>query len=133
MWVYFLIFPCIAAIAFYYLQTIQIMYQLLVQKVTIAISGWLITETPEAFVIDYPYGPKWYKLMIPKHNNKRILSVKIESGEDIKHILKKYMGPYDNFGNVSGLTPRLLGYGRLIFKDVSFTEYTFIGDEEISF
>lgn len=108
------------------------MYQLLHTKFIVLLSNWIIEDQPQYFIINYPYGIKWYRLMIPK-NNRRIISVTNELGENIKQEIKDYMGPYDNFGNVRGITPNLLGYSQLTFKDVLNTEYIFKSDEQISF
>jgi len=123
--------PCIAGICFYYLDQLRIMYQLLQSKWIVLLSGYLIEDRPQHFIINYPYGIKWYKMLIPK-NSKRLISVISPTGENIKHSLKEYLGPYDNFGNVRGITPALLGYNSLTFKDVLNTEQTFSIDEQIS-
>jgi len=94
----------------------------------ILLSRFFVKDKGDHVVIDYPFGYKWYKLVLPK-NIRGPRNCNISSnGKNIDSIYEKYAGPFRNFNH---LTPRYMGLKSIDVSNVFGGVYTFEDDDKI--
>jgi len=88
------------------------------------------------YIVSYPYGMKWYKIILPRVRNPCMID-KVETivGSeiiDVTNVIFDYMGPCYNFHGQK-ITPQILGYSNLRFTFLDDTIETFQEQAEIIF
>ena len=82
------------------------------------------------YIINYPYGLTWYKILIPRKRGPcQIVDITDQDGNDVKDQILQFLGPGYNFHGIP-TTPKMLGYKSLTFSTI-FDEQTFIEDKII--
>ena len=98
----------------------QLISKYIYQFVTRIISKKLVEIHHKRYVVWYPYGVHWYRIVIPRVRGpsrvSNVLSV-VDSTtfEDVTDEVKEIMGPCNNFHGIP-TSPKMLGYSKLIFK-----------------
>ena len=90
------------------------------------ITNWLSIKFIEIhhryYIIHYPYGVTWYKIIVPRRRGPcTIHSITDADGNDVKDAIFAFMGPGHSFHGIR-VTPRMLGYETLTFNDTVFTD-----------
>lgn len=86
---------------------------------------------PRRYVLEYPYGIKWYKICIPRRRGVCLIDTITDSdGKDITVEIAAFMGPCHNFHGIP-TTPKMLDHQRLTFSYLNGTQRTFEGDDVI--
>jgi hypothetical protein len=84
------------------------------QIITNQIAKSLVEVHHKYYIIHYPYGMTWYKIIVPR-NRKPLLIETIYSGEnDVTEDVLKYLGPSYNFHG-QNIRPIDIGYKSLKF------------------
>jgi len=83
-------------------------------------TNWLSKKIIEThhnrYIINYPHGAKWYKIIVPRNRQPFILnSIVDEHDNDVKSTIVPFMGPNHNFHGVP-TTPQMLGFEKLTFS-----------------
>jgi len=101
------------------------------QMITNQLSIWLIEIKPRHYIIHYPFGVNWYKIIVVRHRGPcKIDTVTDHNGMDVTKDIFAYMGPGHNFHEMR-VTPTLLGYKKLVFTFINTETKTFIDTEQI--
>lgn len=96
------------------------------------IGNRLVEMHQRYYVIHYPCGVTWYKIIVPRRRGPCIIDTVIdEDGNDVKKDVFAFMGPSHNFHGVS-VTPSMLGYKSLTFTDLTDNSQTFAENEVIT-
>jgi len=136
MWVYLLTLATCAFLLYFYISHVSILIKIIHIKVLMFIYDGLIEDYPAYFIINYPFGLKWYKLIVMK-SRVRMCSItsELDNGQiiDIKPIVKQYLGPYDNFCNNHNITPEILGFNNITFTDTNNIRYKYLKHDRIKF
>lgn len=83
------------------------------------------------YIIEYPYGVSWYKIVVPRRRGpSKIAEICNEWGRDVKEEILPFMGPSHNFHGLA-VTPSQLGYNELTFTDLVGDKRTFRDTEPI--
>lgn len=83
------------------------------QVITNQIGKKIIEMHHKYYVINYPYGIKWYKIIVPRNRSPCIIdTIHDENDNNITNDILQYMGPCHNFHGKE-MTPNLLGYSEL--------------------
>lgn len=95
---------------------------------------FLIEHHKNIYIINYPFGTTWYKVVIPRHRQKILLfdSIVDEQGNDIKNNIIAFMGPYKNFHGCN-ISPGLLGYKSITFTFMDKEPITFLENQLLLF
>lgn len=102
------------------------------QVIANQIGNRLVEMHHKYYIIHYPYGVTWYKMIIPRRRGPCMIdSIKDSDGNDIKQDIVPYMGPSHNFHGTR-VTPKMLGYDSITFIYLNGTEKTFQSTEPIS-
>lgn len=102
------------------------------QVIANQIGSRLVEMHHRYYVVHYPYGVTWYKIIIPRHRRPcRIDTVVDENDSDVKKDVFAFMGPSHNFHGAQ-VTPNMLGYKSLTFTDLTDNSHTFAEDEAIT-
>lgn len=84
------------------------------------------------YIVHYPYGVTWYKIMIPRRRGPcKVDTITDIEGNDVKQELQSFLGPGDNFHGIN-ITPNMIGYSQLTFAYIDGDIKTFVGDEIIN-
>ena len=84
------------------------------------------------YIIHYPYGVTWYKVIIPRRRGPCLIDTVTDAdGNDVKDDVFAFMGPSHNFHGVQ-VTPKLLGYKSLTFTDLTGESKVFAENEAIT-
>jgi hypothetical protein len=94
---------------------------------------WVVEIHHAYYIINYPYGMRWYKLLVPRKRGPVLIdTISNENGVDIKDIVLQYAGPGYNFHG-QHITPKHLGYNKVIVKFIDDNESSFDSNEPIHF
>lgn len=89
------------------------------------ISVYLVDTTKEFYTIHYPFGFKWYKVIVPRKRSQYVIqNVYNHHDHDVTEEILAYMGPLHNFHNMQ-LCPRDLGHDTLRFIDIDDNEIVY--------
>lgn len=100
------------------------------QVIANQIGNRLVEMHHRYYVIHYPYGVTWYKIIVPRRRGPcKIDTVVDQDGKDVKKDVFAYMGPSHNFHGVA-ITPKMLGYESLTFTDI-FGDARVYTEEEV--
>ena len=95
------------------------------------VGKYLIELHHTHYIINYPFGVNWYKIIIPRKRGPCMIDeIMDEKGCDIKEKILSFMGPCHNFHGQE-MTPKILGYGSITFTFINEDIKTFTGDEII--
>ena len=95
------------------------------QVITNQICNQLVEMHHKYYVIQYPYGVSWYKIIVPRHRGPCKIDTIVDStGTDVKKDIMMYMGPSHNFHGTT-ITPTMMGYEQLTFTYLNGTVKTF--------
>nr|QBK88281.1 MAG: uncharacterized protein LCMAC202_06430 [Marseillevirus LCMAC202] len=84
------------------------------------------------YIIHYPYGVTWYKIIVPRRRGPCLIDTVTDGdNNDVKKDVFAYMGPSHNFHGVT-VTPSMLGYDSLTFTYISGEANTFAGTDIVS-
>lgn len=102
-------------------------------KITTNVLGkHLIEMHHKYYIVNYPFGVNWYKIIIPRKRGPCLIDEIIDGeGKDIKANIFEYMGPCHNFHGLS-VTPSMLGQTQITFKYLDGTEKTFANNDIIT-
>ena len=101
------------------------------QILTNKISKNIVEMHHRYYIINYPFGVSWYKIIIPRKRGPCLIDT-ITDGQEVditKHIFT-FMGPSYNFHGID-ITPKLLGYEKLNFYFTSGEKRIFKDNEKI--
>jgi hypothetical protein len=85
------------------------------QLFTHILSKYCIEIHHTKYIINYPIGVNWYKIIVPRKRFPFILhSVVDVAGNDITQNIIPFMGPGHDFHGMK-ITPKLIGYKELTF------------------
>ncbi len=102
------------------------------QVIANQIGNRLVEMHHHYYVVHYPYGVTWYKIIVPRRRGPcRIDTVTDENDNDVKRDVFAFMGPCHNFHGAQ-LTPSMLGYKSLTFTDLTDNSQIFAEDEAIT-
>ena len=77
------------------------------------------------YVIHYPYGITWYKILLPRRIGPCMIDeITNHAGNNVKNDVFAFMGPNHDFHGTK-VTPEMLGYKSLTFTYLDTTEKTF--------
>jgi len=97
--------------------------------ITNTIGKHLIEMHHKYYIIHYPFGIKWYKIIIPRKRGPCLIDEIIDSnGNNVNADIFDYLGPCHNFHG-QNMTPEILGYESLTFNYINGTSKTFKNDE----
>lgn len=83
------------------------------QVIANQISKRLVEIHHKYYIIHYPYGVTWYKIVIPRKRGPSIFdTITDQDGNDVKKQVFEFMGPSRNFHGMD-ITPMAMGYGKL--------------------
>jgi len=100
--------------------------------ITNTIGKHLIEMHHKYYVVHYPFGVTWYKIIIPRKRGPCLIDEILDKdGNDIQQEIHQYMGPCHNFHG-QNITPEILGYESITFKYLNGSEKTFKNDEVIN-
>lgn len=101
------------------------------QVIANRISRNLVEIHHRHYIVHYPYGVTWYKIIIPRHRGPCKIDTIVDSnGKDVKKDVCSFMGPSHNFHGIK-VSPGMLGYESLIFTNISGVEKIFTKDDII--
>ena len=73
----------------------------------------LVQVHQQWYIISYPYGVNWYKIMLPKVRKPVLInSIVDNNGLDIKTNILSFLGPGYNCHGLM-ITPKMLGYNKI--------------------
>lgn len=101
------------------------------QIITNYISKRLVETHHRYYIIHYPYGVTWYKMIIPRKRGPCRITRVTCVGKDVTSDVLKYMGPSHTFHGVK-ITPKMLGFSELSFHFLDNTVQTFGETEPIT-
>jgi hypothetical protein len=77
------------------------------------------------YIIHYPYGITWYKIILPRRIGPCMIDTVVDHhANNVKKDIFAFMGPTHNFHGLQ-LTPNVLGYDSLTFTFLDGTFKTF--------
>ncbi len=92
----------------------------------------LVEMHPRYYVIHYPFGVTWYKIIVPRRKGPCLIdTVSDGDGKDVKKDVRAFMGPSHNFHGMT-VTPKMLGYDSLIFTYIGGKTKIFAELDEIT-
>lgn len=95
------------------------------QVIANQIGNRLVEMHHRYYIVHYPYGVSWYKIIIPRRRGPcRIDTILDEDGNNVKKDVCSFMGPSHNFHGTQ-VTPEMLGYNSLTFTDLAGDVKTF--------
>lgn len=99
--------------------TVHILKSYVGSYLTFKLAGYIITKNHDHYIINYPYGTSWYKIIIRKHPGPNMIeniTTSViegkESEKEVIHELAPYLGPGHDFQGMK-LSPNDLGYDSL--------------------
>ena len=102
------------------------------QIVTNQITKHLIEMHHKYYVIHYPYGVTWYKIVIPRKRGPCLIAeIRDSGGNNVMDVITPYMGPSHNFHNQQ-ISPKILGFEELLIVYIDGTEKKFTGNDVIT-
>jgi len=97
------------------------------------IGNRLVEMHHKYYIVWYPYGVSWYKILIPRRRRPVLIdTITDENGNDVKKDVLAFMGPSHNFHGIA-TSPNTLGYESLTFTDLDSQSKTFVENETMSF
>jgi hypothetical protein len=85
------------------------------QLIANQIAKRLVEVHHKYYIIHYPYGVTWYKILIPRNRNPVLIETVYDSnGTDVTEDILQYMGPSHNFHG-QRIRPIDMGYSSLKF------------------
>ena len=103
------------------------------QVIANQIGGRLVETHRRYYIIHYPYGITWYKIIVPRRRGPCLIDTVTDGdGNDVKKEVFAFMGPSHNFHGVS-VTPKMLGYNTLNFTYLNGEVKAFAETDTISF
>ncbi len=95
------------------------------------ISRYLVDVHGTHYIVHYPLGVTWYKIVIPRRRGpSQIDTIITEDGVNVKKQVAAFLGPGYNFHGQT-VTPKIMGYDILTFTRLDGTSVTFNSDEKI--
>ena len=96
------------------------------------ISRYLVNVRDTDYIVHYPLGVTWYKIIIPRRRGlSQIDTIITGDGKNVKKQVAAFMGPSHNFHG-QPVTPKILGYNTLTFTLLDGTSVTYGSGEEIN-
>ena len=99
------------------------------QLISSQIGKYLVEIHHQYYLVHYPYGATWYKIMIPRNRGPCMIdTITNDVFEHVKKEVIPFMGPGHNFHG-SRVTPGMLGYESLTFTFINGDTRTFCKNE----
>ena len=96
------------------------------------LSQYLVEVHHNYYIIHYPFGMKWYKIIVQRvRGPQSVDSVYSHDGTDITDSIAEYFGPCYN-AHQTAITPKLLGHTAIKIVDYSGNEKIFNENDIIS-
>lgn len=90
-----------------------------------------VVKNGKIYTLTYVYGMRTYKIRWEgKLGPQKIISITDKSGKNVTNNVRPFLGPSEKFHG-SHLSPKTLGYEKLIFKNINAENRTFEGDQII--
>jgi len=134
MWIQLILSTTFMSLCYYnrcYLYNLKNAKHIIEQLITNKVAKYFVHVDKNYYIVHYPFGVNWYKIIIPRHRKPcKITSITDSSGLDISKDIFEYMGPSHNFHGIT-VSPQILGYETIIFEYINGDKKEFSNKDEI--